>query len=118
MPVFSILNAVILAAMLAFSHGLLKWVASQPSVGPVQGLLRHWEAIAVAVGIYVLIFVYYLFALRFVPLSTLYPAYTGISIGLVYGVGVFAFGETTSGWQAAGCLLIVIGVFLVAGSAS
>jgi len=113
----SLLNALLLASLLAFSHGLLKWVSSQQSESYLHSLTQYWWVIGLAIGIYVFIFFYYAYVLRTLAIGVLYPAYTGLSIVLVLLMGVWLFGENITLWQIAGCLLIICGIFLVTGGA-
>jgi len=115
MFISALLNALMLASLLAFSHGLLKWVAIQKVDGYFDLLAQYWWIICVAIGIYVFIFFYYAYVLRFVQISTFYPIYTGLSIILVFLIGIGWFGETMRWPQAIGCLLIISGIFMVSG---
>ncbi len=113
----ALLNAVLLASLLAFSHGLLKWLSQRQAHGYLQLLLEYWWVMGAAIGIYVFIFFYYAYVLRRVDLAVLYPAYTGLSIVLVFALGAWYFGEAVSAWQLLGCALIIGGIFLVSGAA-
>jgi multidrug transporter EmrE-like cation transporter len=46
-------------------------------------------------------------------MAVLFPIYTGLTLVLVALVGVLLFGERLSAAQAAGIVLIVVGVFLL-----
>lgn len=108
------LNAVFLAVLLTASHGIMKWISSNAHSGIPRAALDHWLALGVALGIYVFLFAYYLYALRVFQLSVLYPVYTGLSVVLVFLLGVLYFGETITEAKIAGCILVVLGVVLVA----
>ncbi len=109
-----LLNAVFLAVLLTASHGIMKWISSSAHDGIARAVLHHWLALSVALGIYVFIFAYYLFALRIFNLSVLYPMYTGLSVLLVFVLGVAFFGEPIGGLKILGCILVVLGVVFVA----
>jgi multidrug transporter EmrE-like cation transporter len=111
----ALFNALLLASLLAFSHGLLKWIANQPSEDYWHSLLAYWWVFGLAIGIYGFIFFYYAYVLRTVAIGVLYPVYTGLSIVLVLLMGVWLFGEPITFWQVAGCVLIAGGIFLVTG---
>lgn len=111
---FVLLNAVFLAVLLTASHGIMKWIASNAHGGIARAALDHWLALSVALGVYVFLFAYYLYALRVFQISVLYPVYTGLSVVLVFLLGVMYFGETITGVKILGCILVVLGVVLVA----
>ncbi len=103
-------HAVVLASLLALSHGLLRQAASLDTV------LWAWPRVGysvAAMSLYVLIFAYYASLLERMPLSRLYPVYTGLSVVLVYTAGVTWFDESWSARSVAGVVLLVIGVLLV-----
>lgn len=106
-------HALLLAFLLAFSHGLLKWVAIQKVDGYINILITHWFIITSAISIYVFIFFYYIYVLRGVSIAILYPTYTGLSIIFVLLIGISFFGESVNYLQIIGCLLIIGGVLLV-----
>lgn len=106
-------TAAALAALLALSHGILKWVAGHGHGSFTELLAAYWPQIGAAVLIYVAIFLWYLQALRTVNLSLLYPLYTGLSVLFVFALGAAVFSEPTSGARIAGCVLIVAGLALV-----
>lgn len=111
----SLANALLLAVMLSFSHALLKWLSVQNAESHLQLLLRHWWILGLAIGIYVLIFLYYTYVLSYASISILYPVYTGLSILFVFLIGVVYFKEPYSGQHLLGCLLVVLGIFLMSG---
>lgn len=115
MWVSSILNALLLATLLAFSHGLLKWVSAHSSGSYMQTLSEYWWILAIAIGIYVGIFFYYAYVLRTVPIGILYPVYTGLSVIFVFLIGTWLFGEPASLVQIFGCAVIIAGVAMVSG---
>lgn len=106
-------NACALAAVLAVSHALLKWVSQQPHADFAELLWRQGAVIVVALFLYAGVFVWYLHALRSFDMAVLFPVYTGLTLVLVALAGVLLFGERLSGWQGAGIVLIVGGVFLL-----
>ena len=116
MWITSILNALLLATLLAFSHGLLKWVSAHSSNSYMQTLSEYWWVITIAIGIYVGIFFYYAYVLRTVPIGILYPTYTGLSVVFVFLIGIWLFGEPVSLVQVLGCAVIIAGVAMVSGS--
>lgn len=105
-------NAVFLAVLLAFSHALMKWVAARSHSGYLHSLVDHWLVMTSAIALYVFIFFYYNYILRVIPLSILYPVYTGLSILFVVLVGSLWFEETIGRIQLLGCILITSGVIL------
>ena len=109
-------NAVFLATLLAISHGMLKW-ASVNSDGTFWGLLRQWWwLLFLAISIYVFIFGYYTYILKYVQLNKLYPMYTGLSILLVFALGAIFFAEGVSTLKIIGCVFVVSGVLLLSWS--
>ena len=110
-----IYNALFLAVLLTISHGLLKWLSTKETVGYVEIISKYWWVIGLSISIYVFIFLYYAYILRRIPISSLYPAYTGLSIVFVVAVGVLHFGEPFGLKQTVGVILIVVGIFLLTG---
>lgn len=115
---FPLIIALFLASLLAFSHGLLRWIAAQKADGYLQLLTQYWWIVGVAIGIYVFIFFFYAYILRSIAISVLYPTYTGLSIIFVFLMGAWFFNESMNLWQLIGCFLIVCGIFLVSGRLS
>ena len=109
----AIINAVFLGMLLAASHGLMKWTAVRAAETGSQAYLQHWWVVGLALMIYGFLFGYYLWILRWVPLSTLYPAYTGLSVALVMLLGVFYFNEPAGSREWLGLGLIVAGVLMI-----
>ena len=112
----TILTAAVLAGLLALSHGILKWVSLRLDDSLLAGLLRYWPQVGLAMSIYVLVFLYYLYALKGIRLGALYPIYTGLSVVLVFAIGAIRFSEPVTGANIFGCLLIAVGVAFVAQS--
>lgn len=108
-----ILTALFLASLLAFSHALLKWVSLQNKGSYFELLVHHWWTVGFSILIYVFIFFYYVYALQTIPLTVLYPAYTGISILLVVAIGSMYFGESFDAIHAFGSALIIVGVSIL-----
>lgn len=106
-------NAVFLATLLVFAHGLLKWVAQHTASNYIALLWAYWPIIAVSLVIYFFIFFYYAKLLKKHHISKLYPVYTGLSIIFLLVVGVLVFGEHVSLVQSMGCLMIILGILLV-----
>ena len=109
-----ILHATTLSLLLALSHGILRWIAEQRSASYWTMLVEHRIWFTLALAIYGFVFLYYTNVLRTGRIALLYPTYTGLSVILVFLVGVFYFDESVSVAQGVGCLLIVLGVVLVA----
>lgn len=109
-----LLNSVLLASLLALSHGVLKWVALQAKGGLWDLISEFWPYLAGAATIYFFIFVYYTQLLRHTDLNVLYPIYTALSILLVFTMGWLYFGEPVTTLKIIGGILIISGVFLVA----
>lgn len=115
MWLFALFNALLLATLLTFSHGLLKWVSTHTNDSYLQTMLQYWWAMGLAISVYVFIFFYYAYILRSVDIAILYPVYTGLSIIFVFLMGIYFFNETASIWQLSGCILIISGILLVSG---
>jgi len=108
-----ILHAVMLASLLASSHGVLKWVSVQPGGSFFELVLRQWPAVVLALAVYGLVFFYYIFVLRGSPVSILYPVYTGLSVVLVSLIGRVIFNESLSLTQIMGIGFILAGIALM-----
>lgn len=109
-------HALILATLLASSHGILKWVSVQPHDTYVQMLLQQWKAVFAALALYGFIFFYYIVVLRSSPVSILYPVYTGLSVLFVLLVGRFLFSEPLGSAQVVGAGFILVGIVLMGSS--
>jgi len=109
----TIANTLFLATLLATSHSLMKWAALRVNESGPQAYIEHWWVVGLALTIYGFLFGYYIWVLRWVPLSTLYPAYTGLSVVLVMLVGVLYFSESAGARAWLGAALIVVGVLLI-----
>lgn len=100
-----------LAILLAVSHSILRHVAGEGSGQSAPAMMRdHWALVLVAVGIYGLVFLLYLLALRTEKMSLLYPAYTGLSVLLVAASATLLFGESLRPVQIAGVALVAAGL--------
>ncbi|MFN4263125.1 MAG: EamA family transporter [Thioalkalivibrionaceae bacterium] len=108
-----LLNATLLAAMLATAHGLLKWATSRADLSYQDMLLTMWPGIGAALALYGGIFFYYLFVLRHHEISALYGAYTGLSVVFVLALGHWLFDEALTPIQIAGVILVAAGVLLI-----
>jgi multidrug transporter EmrE-like cation transporter len=108
-----LLNALILGVMLAFSHGLLKWVARKQVASYVDLIAEYWLPIGTSLAIYAALFFYYIQVLRHHDIGILYSTYTGISILLVLLTGLFFFGENLTRMQLLGCGLVILGIFFI-----
>lgn len=110
-----IVDALLLSVVLAMTHAIMRAIgirASQKTL--VDMLMSNWHLFLLAVSLYGFVFVYYTAALRYQKLALLYPLYTGLSVILVLGTGMFYFGEGVSPLQIVGCVLLVVGIFLIA----
>jgi len=108
-----ITHAFILAALLASSHGVLKWVSTQDHDSYPALLLQQWKMVALALSIYGVVFFYYILVLRSSPISSLYPIYTGLSVLMVMLVGRMVFSELISTVQILGAGFILAGIVLM-----
>lgn len=106
-------NSIFLAALLVLAHGLLKWVAQHPADNYIALLVAYWPMVLISMVLYGFIFFYYAHLLKKLDITQLYPAYTGLSIVFLIAVGVVIFGESVTLMQAAGCVMIIGGIFLV-----
>ncbi|MAC71369.1 MAG: hypothetical protein CMP84_14350 [Gammaproteobacteria bacterium] len=111
----SSLHAVLLALLLSVSHGILKYSTSKQHDDFLDLLISRWHFIALALSMYGIVFLYYLFVLRSSPISSLYPVYTGLSILFVSVVGRFIFLEPISSQHVIGIALIISGVLVMGG---
>lgn len=103
-------HAVVLASILTFSHGILKWVSSQAHSDYLQLLVSQWKYVLIALSMYGVVFFYYILVLRGSPISTLYPVYTGLSVLLVMLAGRLVFQEVISPYQVLGAAFILTGI--------
>lgn len=108
-----LLNALVLGVMLAFSHGLLKWVAKKQAASYGELIAGYWLPIGIALAIYAALFFYYINVLRDHDIGVLYSTYTGTSILLVLLTGIFLFGESLTRTQSFGCGLVILGIFFI-----
>lgn len=108
-----ILHAFLLAALLSFSHAVLKWVSIQENESYWQLLLEQWKYILLALILYGLVFFYYIFVLRSSPISSLYPIYTGLSVFFVMVLGATVFDEAVTVSRAVGASLILAGIVVM-----
>jgi small multidrug resistance pump len=108
-----LLNSAFLSCLLAGSHAILKWVSIQGNDSSLENALKYWYLVGSALCIYGFIFFYYLYILRTLPLSMLYPVYTGLSVIMVMIVGHFYFKESLNISQIGGTFLIFMGIFLI-----
>lgn len=108
-----LMHALVLATLLASSHGLLKWVSSQPHDNYIQMLLANWKAVFAALSVYGFIFFYYILVLRSSPVSILYPVYTGLSVLFVLLIGRLVFSEPLTSVQVFGAALVLAGIILM-----
>ena len=108
-----IINVIILSSLLAFSHGLLKWVAKKEVNNYLDLISSYWLQIGFSLFIYGIVFFYYIQVLRKEDIAILYSSYTGLSILLVLSIGVSFFGESLSFGQIGGCILIIVGIVLI-----
>jgi small multidrug resistance pump len=104
-----------LAALLALSHSILRHVAGRGANDSAPDMLReHWPLVLMAIGLYGLVFLLYLLALRTERMSLLYPTYTGLSVLLVAACAVLVFGESLRPAQVAGAVLVAVGLAALA----
>lgn len=107
-----VFNAIGLAFVLALSHALLRHGATLQQ-GPIEYPRVAYTLAALL--IYVALFLYYSQLLQRFALSRLYPVYTALSIVFVYAAGAIVFREPISLRGIVGTLIIIVGVFVVAG---
>ena len=111
-----LVHAFLLASLLAFSHGILKWLSGQNHSDYFDLLSQNWLYLLISLSIYGFIFFYYVFVLRNSPISILYPIYTGLSVLFVLFIGKVIFNEVTSIYQIFGATLILAGIIVMGGS--
>jgi small multidrug resistance pump len=108
--------AIGLAGILTLAQVLLRWSVARYGQESIYLLLaRGWLPIGIALALFGLTFFGYLIALRILPISSLYPIYTALSLALVFAAGIVFFNESISAAKAVGVVLIVLGVILVSG---
>lgn len=98
-----------LAAVLTLSHALLR-SATAYSTMDFPWIVR----VGCALFLYALVFFAYTFLLKNYNVSILYPLYTALSIGGVFFMGVFYFGEDFSFYKIVGLLFLIVGIALIA----
>jgi small multidrug resistance pump len=103
-----------LACLTAFSHLLLKWTSVRGQDRDFLWQIReNWHLIGIALAIYGFVFFYYLWALRKIPLSMLYPIYTSLTIVFVAIAGIFLFKEQITLTSLIGLLCISAGIIIM-----
>ena len=107
-----ILNAAFLAALLAGAQVMFKLFATHRRDDLLY--LQQYFPLAGALGLYFAVFIIYANMLRKLPLSLLYPTYTALSVLFTYGVSVFFFREQVSPRSIAGCVMLIIAIYLIA----
>jgi len=111
---YALLNAIALATLLTFSHGLMKWVANKNiEVDYLSTVINNWFYIGLAISVYGFLFLYYIQILKKVNIGIFYASYTGLSLVLVLLVGVLFFQEHISQRQILGIVCIIVGIFLL-----
>jgi small multidrug resistance pump len=108
-------HAAVLAFLLSVSHGILKYASSKKHGSFIDLISSQWHLIILALSMYGIVFLYYLFILRSNPISSLYPIYTGLSIFFVSFMGYFIFNEPISTQNIVGIVLIITGVLITGG---
>ena len=106
-------HALILATLLSISHGVLKFASSKEHENFFDLLYTQWLWIALALGMYGVVFFYYVFVLRSSPISSLYPVYTGLSVFFVLLIGHWVFREPVSTQHLIGVGLIIAGIVVM-----
>jgi multidrug transporter EmrE-like cation transporter len=109
------LHAIALASLLALSHGMLRHA---PTLAPTFAHPGRAALTLGAIALYGVVFFYYAALLETLPLSKLYPVYTGLSVAMVFASGVVVFKEPWSLRSLVGLVLLVAGVALVGGASS
>lgn len=88
-----------------------------PSLGDPRAALSNWPFWAGLI-LYGAAFLLYAAALARLPLNVAHPILTTGAIGLVALLSVLLFGEPMHWQKGAGIVLVVAGVFLIAGRAA
>lgn len=109
----TLFHAIFLASLLTISHSLLKWVSIQQHESYIKVIQEQWFVIGLALSMYGFIFFYYIYVLKNIPLSSLYPIYTGLSIIFVLLSAKLFFNESFNTTQIFGALFITFGIFLI-----
>jgi small multidrug resistance pump len=104
---------VLLASLLAFANGLLKWVAKKEAANYFEMVMTYWLQIGSSLAIYGFIFFYYIQVLRRHDIAVLYSSYVGLSILMVFLMGMFFFGEPLTSGQMIGVGLIILGILCI-----
>lgn len=109
-----VFDAILLASVLALTHVLMRTIGIRSSQqGFLEMLFSNWHLFLLAVSLYGFVFVYYTAALRYQKLALLYPLYTGLSVILVFGAGIYYFSESISFIQIVGCAFLILGIVLI-----
>lgn len=83
-----------------------------PGAGIIQSLLSNYY-LGGGIVLFAANVIFYILALRSIPLSTAYPIMVVASFLIVNGFAFFYFKEQISPWQVAGYILILAGILLV-----
>jgi len=102
--------AILTILMNAVAQILMKAGASA-SAAAIQPALRAWALIGAALAIYVLGMALWLYVLRHVELTLVYP-FMALSFVVVPLLSVLFLGERVDGAYVAGVLLIMGGIYL------
>jgi len=105
-------TAIGLAAILTLAQVFIRNASTQAA----QHSLLSINAMAwliPALTLYFAVFVVYTFALQQLSISFLFPVYTGLCVIFVFIAGVTLFQEPVTAKGIAGCLIIVLGVWLM-----
>ena len=102
------ITALALAATLTFSHILLKSASVDANFSGIW-LLK----LSISIALYVIVFLFYSFALRHFNISTLYPIYTALSILGVFFAGILLFNEVLTLQKTIGLVLLLVSIFLL-----
>ena len=107
------IHATLLALLLSSSHLLLKHVYTNQHDSWAAMLKVEYPKIGLALTIYGFVFAYYIWALKYFPISLLYPIYTGLSVSFIAMAGYYFYAEPLSLYQIAGITFILVGVVLI-----
>lgn len=109
-----ITHLLFLATSLTMAQLLLRTaIANAAGAGFMQLILSQWLLVLAALLLFGVNFFYYTFALQQAPIAALYPAYTAMTLVLVFLAGVLLFHESASPLKVSGLVLICPGIFLI-----
>lgn len=75
--------------------------------------ITHHALLSLGLFLFAVNVIFYILALRTMPISTAYPIMIAMSFLIIHGYAYFLLRESIQGWQILGYFLIVLGLLLV-----